>query len=56
MKRRWLTIIAALFTGGAITLIAFVLVDFEYGAQASLTHMELVTVLGAALGGVLVLI
>jgi hypothetical protein len=55
MKWNWL-FVTALPIGGAISLIAFIALNYEFGADASASDMGLATLLGAALGGAITLI
>jgi hypothetical protein len=55
MKWNWL-FVTALPIGGAISLIAFIALNYELGADASASDMGLATLLGAALGGAITLI
>jgi 4-amino-4-deoxy-L-arabinose transferase-like glycosyltransferase len=56
MKRNWSLRLTAILGGGAITLLALVLVAYQYGNRPSMSNMELAAGLGAAIAGVLTLI
>jgi hypothetical protein len=56
MKPNWPLRISAILGGGALTLLALVLVADQYGNQPSMPDLGLAAGLGAAIAGALILI
>ncbi|HWE72139.1 MAG TPA: hypothetical protein VG328_03200 [Stellaceae bacterium] len=56
MKASWLSIGAAVLCGGAITLLALLVIAHSYGNHPTMSDIELALGCGGALGAALVLI
>jgi ABC-type cobalamin transport system permease subunit len=56
MKPNWYMLLTGLSIGGGVSLITFVIFNYQFDADASVSDMQLAAVLGAALGGALTLI